>query len=151
MSIEQAYNFIQIDELVSSSGSISEIALIDEGFHLVVNLLPNDNEHARATEKQEFESLGVDYEYVPVDWNNPQIEAYESFESILKHYQNKKIHVHCAANFRATAFYGVYGYRNLGWSEMQLYDLIASIWNIEEYPLWEKYVSDLITAEYIGT
>ena len=144
MSIEKSYNFIQINKSVSSSGTIKHIDLIDEGIKLVVNLLPDDSEHARTTEEQELESLGVAYKYIPVEWNNPQLADYDVFEKILNQYSGKKIHVHCAANYRATAFYGVYAYKNLGWSKDQVSKLMDSIWNIQEYPLWVKYVNKLM-------
>ena len=147
MSIEKAYNFKRINELVSSSGTIKHIdisSMAEEDYDLVINLLPNDNEHARKNEQQEFKTLGIEYKYIPVDWNNPKQSDYIEFESILNGFKCKKIHIHCAANFRATAFYGIYTCKNLDWSKLQSFELMKSFWDISEYPLWEQLITKLI-------
>jgi protein tyrosine phosphatase (PTP) superfamily phosphohydrolase (DUF442 family) len=143
MSIKKAYNFIQINERVSTSGTIKHIELKKEGYHLFVNLLPNDSEHARNNEQQEVEGLKINYSYIPVDWNNPLITDYKDFEEVMNRFSDKKIHIHCAANYRVTAFYGIYAYNNLGWSKAQLFELISRIWNIEEYSQWLKFITAL--------
>jgi hypothetical protein len=44
------------------------------------------------------------------------------------------------ANFRVTAFYGLYAQRHLGWSEAQAEALRAPIWNGSDYPVWEAFI-----------
>ena len=147
MSIKKAYNFIQINELVSTSGTIKHIELIKEDYQLIVNLLPNDSEHARDNEQQDVEGLKINYIYIPVDWNNPVMLDYHDFEAVMNKFINKKVHIHCAANYRVTAFYGIYAYKNSDWSETQLFELISSIWDIDEHPQWQKFISTLIATD----
>jgi protein tyrosine phosphatase (PTP) superfamily phosphohydrolase (DUF442 family) len=144
MSIKKAYNFIQINSLVSSSGTIKFIELKKEDYQLIINLLPNDNTHARENEQQDIEDLKINYAYIPIDWSNPLLEDYKNFEEVMNRFSDKKIHIHCAANYRATAFFGIYAYKNLSWSKAQLSELMSPIWNIDEYPQWQIFLSTLL-------
>jgi hypothetical protein len=49
--------------------------------------------------------------------------------------------LHCAANYRVTAFYALYALRHLGWSEAQADEFRASIWQGSNYPIWEAFYS----------
>ena len=55
----------------------------------------------------------------------------------------KKILIHCAANFRVTAFYSLYAMQHLGWTEAQADEFRASIWAGSDYPIWEKFISEM--------
>ena len=147
MNINQAYNFKKVTDRVSCSGTLKGVAmksLSDDGYDVVINLLPDDSEYAVVAEKNELEKLGLRYEYIPVDWNEPKLSDYESFESIMDDIKDKKVHIHCAANFRVTAFYSIYAFKNQGWSKSQLNDFIGSIWQLSEYPAWTKFVSTYV-------
>ena len=49
--------------------------------------------------------------------------------------------IHCAANFRVTAFYSLYAQKHLGWSEGQAEALRARIWAGSDYPVWEAFIA----------
>ena len=42
--------------------------------------------------------------------------------------KGKKVQKHCAANFRATAFYAIYARKNYAWSSIKVSEFIGSIW-----------------------
>ena len=147
MSIKKAYNFKEANELASCSGTLKYISLqslADEGYAAVINLLPDDAEYAVKDEKKKIENLGIHYKYIPVDWNNPKQSDFETFEVALNGFNGKKVHIHCAANYRVSAFYAIYAFKNQGWSETVLREFIGSIWQLAEYPVWNKFVSDYI-------
>jgi cell division protein FtsI/penicillin-binding protein 2 len=54
-----------------------------------------------------------------VDWEAPKLSDFEAFESVMQELPFGKTLVHCAANFRVTAFYSLYALKHLGWSEAQ--------------------------------
>lgn len=144
MNIKKAYNFKEINELVSCSGTLRKVdlrSLSDEGYEVVINLLPDDSEYAVIDEKRDFEKSGIRYVYIPVDWDEPKNSDFESFESEMDAAKGKKVHIHCAANFRVTAFYSIYAFRNQDWSNTELSEFIGSIWQLSEYPVWDKFVS----------
>ena len=147
MNFSKAYNFKTIDELTSSSGTIKHIDLAsfsDAGYQTVINLLPDDNEHAMPGEKERLVDLGIEYVYIPVDWDKPTIVNYEEFEAAMMLNVNKHLHIHCAANYRATALYSIYASKNLGWSQEKIRNLMEPIWTLDDFPVWKSFVKNLI-------
>ena len=144
MNIRKAYNFKEVNELVSCSGTLKKVnlqSLADEGYEVVTNLLPDDSEYAVNGEKGDLEKSGIRYVYIPVDWDEPKHSDFEIFESEMNAITGKKVHIHCAANYRVTAFYSIYAFKNKGWSKAEVSEFIASVWQISEYPVWNKFVS----------
>ncbi len=146
MNITKAYNFINIDERVSSSGHIVTVDLqsfVDEGYDCVINLLPDDNEHARKGEKESFAALGIDYYYIPVDWEAPSEADFKAFEAAMLATQDKKTHIHCAANYRAMAFYGIYAHKHFSWSADKINEFTNELWALSDYPVWRTFVDEM--------
>jgi len=153
MNIKKAYNFKEVNQRLSCSGTLIKVnlqSLSDEGYEVVINLLPDSSEYAVEGEKRAFEKSGIHYVYIPVDWDEPKHSDFETFESELKAIEGKKVHIHCAANFRVTAFYSIYAFRNQGWSKTELSEFIGSIWQLSEYPVWDKFVSAYINKIQIN-
>jgi hypothetical protein len=48
--------------------------------------------------------------------------------------------VHCAANFRVTAFYSLYALKRLGWSAAQAAEFRSTIWHDSDYPVWTRFI-----------
>jgi protein tyrosine phosphatase (PTP) superfamily phosphohydrolase (DUF442 family) len=80
------------------------------------------------------------YYHIPVEWQAPQLSDFTAFEQIMKQVGSAKILIHCAANFRVTAFYGLYAMKNLGWTEAQAEQLRAPVWSGSNYPIWEEFI-----------
>ncbi|NRB36873.1 MAG: protein tyrosine phosphatase family protein [Pseudomonadales bacterium] len=150
MGIDQAYNFKKLNDLIDTAGLLSEAQLNllgSEGYEAVINLLPDDNAYAIKNEASIVKAQGIIYEYIPVDFSAPTEDDYHVFSEKLAKYSNKKVMVHCAANFRVSAFYSIYAYFNHGWSESQVQESISSIWNLADYPAWEAFVSKILDAK----
>lgn len=149
MTIEQAYNFHLIDDAVSTSGILNEEQLSElraSGYEVVINLLPHDSKHAVQSEKDIVIAQGVDYVYIPVDFSAPTEQEYSEFVSVMKSCQGRKVLVHCAANYRVSAFYAMYAYEHLGWSACRARTHIESIWRPEEYPPWDQFISGMVSS-----
>lgn len=147
MSVSDAFNFRQADELVSTAGLLGEDQLRmlgPEGYEAVVNLLPHDSEYAVAGETGLVEAQGIAYIYIPVDFSAPRESDYRQFSDALSSLAGRKLLVHCAANYRVSAFYALYAHERLGWPESRARDFIASVWNLDEHPVWETFVSQML-------
>lgn len=151
--VEDAYNFRIATTQVATSGVINEEQLGNlkaEGYIAVINLLPKNNDNAIASEKKIVKDQGLDYHNIQVDWEEPTRKDYTRFAKVMDTYkaalksqdEEQKVIVHCAANFRASAFFAIYAYDNLGWNEKQMADYIASVWNPEEYPAWDMLIKE---------
>jgi len=143
MDIKTTFNFKQISKQISSSGNLIDLnwqSLATNNYDLVINLLPDKHKYAAGNEKEHIEKLAIQYQHIPVIWQNPLDSDYRRFEKIMKLNEGKKVHIHCAANYRATGFHAIYAYKNLGWSGNELYELISEVWQLADYPIWEKFV-----------
>jgi uncharacterized protein (TIGR01244 family) len=143
MSVRDIYNFIQVDERFATAGQPTAEQLrlaAADGFQAVVNLLPVHAEHALKDEAVLVRSLGMAYAHIPVEWGNPTEADFTAFERALQDLPAGKILIHCAANFRATAFFGLYAMRFLGWSAARADSFRRPVWQGSDYPLWEEFI-----------
>jgi hypothetical protein len=44
------------------------------------------------------------------------------------------------ANYRVTAFFGLYAMRQLKWSQAQADQLMANFWVRSQYPIWDQFI-----------
>ena len=51
------------------------------------------------------------YHHIPVVWDDPHESDFDAFERVMQALPEGKTLIHCAANFRATAFYSLYNTR----------------------------------------
>lgn len=139
------FNFLQLDENLSCSGmpkpeQLREIA--EAGVKFVVNLATPKSEGWMPDEGDVLQSLGVDYLSIRVDWDNPTAQDLAKFLDAMQAHEGQRVHVHCQANFRATAFISLYRTLRLGWKWDHAYETVQEIWDPEEYPIWQKFIED---------
>ena len=104
-------NYVKINELISTSGQpkIEELELIaNEGFEVVINLAVNTTSNALDNEDKIVSSLNMSYIHIPVDFENPKISDLKLFLNILQALGANKVWIHCAKNYRVSAFMYVY-------------------------------------------
>ena len=111
MSIQGIYNYRPVDDQTATAGQPTEEQLeeaANEGFRTVINLATLDDRGALADEAGLVRSLGMAYHHIPVVWSNPTKEDFAAFEEAMSQAAGSKTLIHCAANFRVTAFYSLY-------------------------------------------
>ena len=104
-------NHIKINELISTSGQlkIEEFEFIaNEGFEVVINLAVHTISNALENEDKIVSSLNMSYIHIPVDFENPKISDLKLFLNILQALGANKVWIHCAKNYRVSAFMYVY-------------------------------------------
>ena len=144
MPTDAIYNYRKVDDRLATGGQPRASQLRDaaqEGFTAVINLAPYDKRYSIDDEAGLVQSLGMRYHHIPVDWENPTAADFAAFERAMNEHARDKTLVHCAANFRVTAFYSLYALENLGWTEAQADELRASIWQGTDLPVWENFVA----------
>jgi protein tyrosine phosphatase (PTP) superfamily phosphohydrolase (DUF442 family) len=80
------------------------------------------------------------YAHIPVPWDRPSDADFAEFEKAMQAAGEGKTLVHCAANFRATAFYSLYAMKHLGWSRERAEEFRGSIWRGSDFPVWEDFI-----------
>ena len=146
MSTDEIYNALRVDETLLTGGQPTEDQLkaaSAEGFVAVINLAPTSSRNALPDEAGVVRSLQMDYFYIPVAWDNPKSSDFETFEQIMSQLPVGKTLIHCAANFRVTAFYSLYAQKHLGWSEAQANDFRSKIWQDNDDPVWEAFIATI--------
>ena len=88
---------------------IEELELIaNEGFEVVINLAVSTTSNALENEDKIVSSLNMSYIHIPVDFGNPKISDLKLFLNILQALGANKVWIHCAKNYRVSAFMYVY-------------------------------------------
>ena len=148
MTIESIYQYRKVDDQLITGGQPTEEQLqaaADQGFRTVINLAPINPRYSLDDEAGLVWSLGMLYQHIPIDWDNPTASDFSSFEAVMQARPAGKTFIHCAANFRVTAFYSLYAQKHLGWSKAQADEFRATIWQGSDYPVWEAFIGDMQT------
>ena len=104
-------NYIKINELISTSGQptpeqFKQIA--QEGFDVVINLALHNASNAIENEDIVVTDLNMAYFHIPVNFENPKASDLKLFINTLQALGANKVWVHCALNYRVSAFMYVY-------------------------------------------
>ena len=147
--MKDIYNYLRLTEKLSTSGmpkptQLSGIA--EGGVKFVVNLATPKSEGWIPNEGELLKRLGVEYLSILVDWENPQPKDLSIFMDAMDEHKGQSIHVHCQANYRATAFVTLYRIKRLGWKNEDAFTDMHKIWNPETYPVWKKFIEDSLNV-----
>jgi protein tyrosine phosphatase (PTP) superfamily phosphohydrolase (DUF442 family) len=143
MSTSEIYNFIKVNDQLITGGQPTADQLKSaaaEGFITVINLATIDPRYSLEDEAGLVDSLGMTYFHIPVEWEHPKESDFSAFEARMAHLPPGKTLIHCAANFRVTAFYSLYAQKHLGWSAEQAEAFRAQIWKGSSYPVWDEFI-----------
>ncbi|MCA9867024.1 MAG: protein tyrosine phosphatase family protein [Anaerolineae bacterium] len=138
------FNYVKVNDRLSTAGQPTEDqlrALAADGFTAIINLAPVNPPYTPADEAGLVQSLGMAYHYIPVQWNNPTDADFAAFEAAMQATAGDTLLIHCAANFRVTAFYSLYARKHLGWTKEQGEAFRAQIWAGSDYPIWEEFIA----------
>ena len=143
--MKDIYNYWFYDEKLSSSGmpTADQMKSVAEaGVQVVINLAPHDVPQALPDESELVQSLGMEYINIPVTWRAPEPETVARFMDAMDAHMDKKIHVHCEANYRASAFIMMYRVLRLDWKKEDAIPVMERMWNPEDFPVWQKFLDD---------
>ena len=153
MAVTDIFNFAPINERISTSGQPTPEqfeAVRAEGYAAVINLAPSDENNALAGEQDLMAALGLEYHHIPMIWKDPKPEEFTAFCAAMEKVGNRKVLIHCIANYRVSAVFSSYAIRKLGWSVERADALVNRIWtSIPEYPMndtWQSYIDTIRKA-----
>jgi protein tyrosine phosphatase (PTP) superfamily phosphohydrolase (DUF442 family) len=143
MSTTDIYHYIQVNDQLITGGQPTADQLRSaaaEGFITIINLATTESPPSLEDEAGLVHSLGLIYYHLPVEWENPKESDFAAFEGVMAQIPAGKTLIHCAANFRVTAFYSLYARKHLGWSDAQAEAFRAAIWRGSNYPIWDQFM-----------
>jgi len=148
------YNFLQLSDSLFTGGMPKADQLTDaakQGVKVVINLAPHDVPHALPDEAELVDSLGMQYINIPVNWNTPTKEGLDKFMDAMDEHKDRKILVHCEANFRASAFVSMYRILREGWKPDEALEVMHKIWDEDAYPVWKMFIEDMLKRSRDGS
>jgi uncharacterized protein (TIGR01244 family) len=116
--------------------------LAAEGVRLVVNLALPTSSGALPDERTTVTTLGMDYRHVPVVFESPRREDYLEFEAIMDARGTAPVLVHCALNYRASAFMSIYRVRRLSWEPAAARKELESVWKPDA--VWTAFIDGFL-------
>src|SRR4051812_47845539 len=103
MPLTNIKNFSVIDLRIASAGQPTESEfseLAAAGYSSVINLGLLDPRYCLPDEAGLVASLGMAYHHLPVVFDAPQLEDFEAFLETMDDWRERRVLVHCAANYR---------------------------------------------------
>lgn len=104
-------NYLELTHRLSSSGQPDreDFKLIaKQGFQVVINLSMPDSNSALSDEGYLVTSTGMTYIHIPVPFDAPELSHLHAFFDAMGAFSAKQVWVHCALNYRASAFLYLY-------------------------------------------
>jgi hypothetical protein len=62
----------------------------------------------------------------------------------MAEYADRRVFVHCVANYRATVFMTLYGLLRLGWPREAAVGRLHQVWQPNE--VWQRFIESELTA-----
>ena len=136
------YNFRRLSSALTTSGQPDEAqfaALRDAGVETVINLALSNSPRALPDEAATLAALGLRYIHIPVEFTAPADADFHAFATAMGGLDDKPVHVHCAANYRVSAFLYRYRTERLGWSAAQARPDLDAVW--EPDAVWQRFLN----------
>lgn len=152
MSTEDIRGYYKVDDRIITGGQPTEAQIrsaAEDGIQVVINLATIDPRYSLDDEGKLVSALGLEYHHIPVEWEHPTPDDYEAFAGVMAQSGDKRVLIHCAANYRVTAFYSLYAIQHLGWTEARADALRAAIWR-RQYPIWDEFIQAMKTKIKAG-
>ena len=140
-ALQPIYNYRRISDRIGTSGMPTEAQVADiarAGFEVVINLDQLDSRHALPDERAAVEATGMTYRQIPVVWEHPTHENLADFFDAMAQYADKRVFVHCVANYRATIFTTLYGVLRLDWPRAEAMNRLLQMWQPND--IWQQFI-----------
>jgi protein tyrosine phosphatase (PTP) superfamily phosphohydrolase (DUF442 family) len=119
------------------------------GFERVINLGLLGQAYSLPDEQALVQAAGMAYRHIPVPFEAPEPAHFAAFLAEMDSAPGAKVFLHCAANYRASAFAALYGVRRLGWGRDAAEAFLARVW--QPNPVWRAFLEGQYGAEDPGT
>jgi protein tyrosine phosphatase (PTP) superfamily phosphohydrolase (DUF442 family) len=118
-------------------------AIAAAGYRTVVNLaLHDDPRYSLHDEAGCVRGLGMTYVHIPVQFAAPTEQNLLDFFDAMDAHAGETLLVHCAANYRVTAFVGLYRAIRLRWKEERAFEPMRSVWEADG--VWQQFIAEML-------
>ena len=144
-------NYVAATERIHTAGQPDAATLgtlAEQGFELVVNLAPPNNQGAVADEGKLVAEDGPTYVNIPVSWQKPTYEDFELFSAVMNGARDRKVLVHCQLNMRASAFTFLYRVIEEHVPPEQAMEALRAVWIPRDQ--WATFTADVLKRNNIA-
>jgi protein tyrosine phosphatase (PTP) superfamily phosphohydrolase (DUF442 family) len=144
-------NYVAATERLHTAGQPDAATLgtlAEQGFELVVNLAPPNNQGAVADEGKLVAEDGPTYVNIPVNWQSPTYEDFELFSAVMNGARDRKVLVHCQLNMRASAFTFLYRVIHEQVPPEQAMEALRAVWIPRDQ--WATFTADVLKRNHIA-
>jgi protein tyrosine phosphatase (PTP) superfamily phosphohydrolase (DUF442 family) len=143
-------NYVAATERLHTAGQPDAAmlaTLAEQGFELVVNLAPPNNQGAVPDEGKLVAEDGPTYVNIPVNWQKPTYEDFELFSAVMNGARNRKVLVHCQLNMRASAFTFLYRVVHEHVPPAEAMKALSAVWIPRDQ--WAAFTADVLARNNI--
>ena len=138
----RCFNYIPLSENLASSGQPTPLQFDDiasAGFKYVINLAMHDSSDALYEEGGLVSEAGMNYFHIPVPFDAPTIKHLKLFLNLMIMLEDEKVWLHCAYNWRASAFINHYQRSILNLAPDAIEMPILEQWKPDE--IWQNFLA----------
>lgn len=150
MSLAAIHQMRLADGRIGTSGQPSEAqlaAIAAAGYRTLINLaLHDDPRYSLPDEPASAAALGLDYIHIPVRFRQPTRDDLQRFCDAMDAHLERQVWVHCAANYRVTAFLGLWRVLRQGWAPEAAFALMREVWTPDA--TWQAFIDEQLLAGY---
>lgn len=143
-------NYVAATERLHTAGQPDAAMLAtlgEQGFELVVNLAPPNNQGAVPEEGKLVAERGPAYVNIPVNWQQPTYEDFELFSAVMNGARDRKTLVHCQLNMRASAFTFLYRVIHEDVPPEEAMKALSAVWIPRDQ--WATFTADVLARNNI--
>ncbi len=143
--MSSVYNFSKVSDQLACAGQPREgqlATIAADGYKVVINLGLPDGKYALNNEAASVRALGMTYYNIPVVFDAPQMDELTSFISLMDKHTGEKTLVHCAANYRASCFTGLYLLKKGEFTTDEMQTFIEEVWQPDG--IWQQFVDEAV-------
>ena len=144
-------NYVAATERLHTAGQPDAATLAtlgEQGFELVINLAPPNNQGAVADEGKLVAEHGPTYVNIPVNWQKPTYEDFELFSAVMNGARDRKVLVHCQLNMRASAFTFLYRVIDEHVPPDEAMKALSAVWIPKDQ--WATFTADVLKRNNIN-
>ena len=135
------YHWHRLDDRTTTSGQPTEAELAEIGklgANRIINLALASSPRALPDEAATVSALGMAYVHIPVDFAAPAEADFAAFCAAMAAAGGETVHIHCAANYRVSAFLCRYRRDVLGVDPGQARADLERIWQPDA--VWAAFI-----------
>jgi protein tyrosine phosphatase (PTP) superfamily phosphohydrolase (DUF442 family) len=140
------YNYRRVSERIATGGQPTAAqlsAVAQGGCQVVINLALHEGEDALPDEREQIQSLGMQYIHIPVVWQSPQPEDLLRFCETLARLEGQALFVHCVANVRVSVFVALDRIIRQGYPPDTALNPLD---HLHLPPVWRRFIERMVTV-----